>query len=43
MDSHPASGGYKYGREANNPTLYKRKLLRSLQEIQLDFVEETKA
>jgi hypothetical protein len=25
------------GREANNPTLYKRKLLRSLQEIQPDF------
>jgi hypothetical protein len=28
---------------ANNPTLYKRKLLRSLQEIQPDFVEEAKA
>jgi hypothetical protein len=31
------------GRGANNPTQYKRKLLRSLQEIQLDFVEEAKA
>jgi hypothetical protein len=30
------------GRGANNPTLYKRKLLRSLQEIQ-DFEEEAKA
>jgi hypothetical protein len=30
-------------RGANNPTLYKRKLLRSLQEIQPDFLEEAKA
>jgi hypothetical protein len=30
-------------RGAKNPTLYKRKLLRSLQEIQLDFVEEAMA
>jgi hypothetical protein len=30
------------GRGANNPTLEKRKLL-SIQEIQPDFVEETKA
>jgi hypothetical protein len=30
-------------RGANNPTLLKRKLLRSLQEIQPDFVEEAKA
>jgi hypothetical protein len=31
------------GRWAKNPTLYKRKLLRSLQEIQPDFVEQAKA
>jgi hypothetical protein len=31
------------GHGANNPTLQKRKLLRNIQEIQLDFVEETKA
>jgi hypothetical protein len=31
------------GRGANNPTLLKRKLLRSLQEIQPDFEEEAKA
>jgi hypothetical protein len=31
------------GRGANKPTLQKRKFLRSLQEIQLDFVEEAKA
>jgi hypothetical protein len=31
------------GRGANNPNLYVRKLLRSLQEIQLDFVEEAMA
>jgi hypothetical protein len=31
------------GRGANNPTLQKRKLLGSLQEIQPDFVEEAKA
>jgi hypothetical protein len=31
------------GRGANNPTLYKRKLLKSLQEIQPDFVEEAEA
>jgi hypothetical protein len=52
MGSHPASGGYKYrglvlwnGDWAwgCNPTLYKRKLLRSLQEIQPDFVEEAMA
>jgi hypothetical protein len=30
-------------RGANNPTLYKIKLLRSLHEIQPDFVEEAKA
>jgi hypothetical protein len=33
--------GFGYG--ANNPTLYKRTLLRSLQEIQPDFEEEAKA
>jgi hypothetical protein len=51
MGSHPASGGYKYRslvlrdgvwRKANNPTMYKRKLLRSLQEILPDFEEEAK-
>jgi hypothetical protein len=31
------------GRGDNNPILYKRKLLRSLQEIQSDFEEEAKA
>jgi hypothetical protein len=31
------------GRGANNLALLKRKLLRSLQEIQLEFVEEAKA
>jgi hypothetical protein len=31
------------GRGANNPTLYKRKLLRNFQEIQSDFEEEAKA
>jgi hypothetical protein len=31
------------GHGANNPTLKKRKLLRSLQEILSDFVEEAKA
>jgi hypothetical protein len=31
------------GRGANNPPCKKRKLLRSLQEIQPDFVEEAKA
>jgi hypothetical protein len=30
-------------RGAYNPALYKRKLLRSLQEIQPDFMEEAKA
>jgi hypothetical protein len=37
------SSGMVVWRGANNPTLKKRKLLRSLQEIQLDFVEEAKA
>jgi hypothetical protein len=37
------SSGMGVGCEANNSTLYKRKLLRSLQEIQPDFVEEAKA
>jgi hypothetical protein len=37
------SFGMEVGREANNPTLSKRKLLRSLQEIQPDFVEEANA
>jgi hypothetical protein len=32
-----------FGRGANNPILYKRKLLRSLQEIQPDFEEEAEA
>jgi hypothetical protein len=31
------------GHGADNPILYKRKLLRSLQEIQPDFEEEAKA
>jgi hypothetical protein len=31
------------GRGANNATMLKRKLLRSLQEIHLDFEEEAKA
>jgi hypothetical protein len=37
------SSGMRVGRGANNPTLQKRKFLRSLQEIQPDFVEEAKA
>jgi hypothetical protein len=36
------SPGMGVGRGANNPTLYKTKLLRTLQEIQPDFVEEAK-
>jgi hypothetical protein len=36
------SSGMGVGRVANNPTLTKRKLLRSLQEIQPDFLEEAK-
>jgi hypothetical protein len=52
MGSHPASGGYKYRglvlRDGGwawgyKPYPVKRKLLRSLQEIQPDFVEEAKA
>jgi hypothetical protein len=37
------SSGMGIGRGANNSTLLKRKLLRSLQEIQPDFVEEAMA
>jgi hypothetical protein len=37
------SSGMGVGRGANNLTLYERKLLRSLQEIQPDFEEEAKA
>jgi hypothetical protein len=37
------STGMGVGREANNLTLLKRKLLRSLHEIQPDFVEEAMA
>jgi hypothetical protein len=37
------SSGMGVGRGANNPTLWKRNLLSSLQEIQPDFVEEAKA
>jgi hypothetical protein len=37
------TSGMGAGRKANNPTLSKRKLLRSLQEIQSDFEEEAKA
>jgi hypothetical protein len=37
------STGMGVGRGANNPTLVRRKLLRSLHEIQSDFVEEVKA
>jgi hypothetical protein len=52
MGSHPASRGYKYRdlviRDGGlawgqQPYPVKIKLLRSLQEIQLDFVEEAKA
>jgi hypothetical protein len=53
MGSHPASGGYKYrglilrdGVWAWGEQPYpvkKRKLLRSLQEIQPDFLEKAKA
>jgi hypothetical protein len=35
--------GMGVGRGANNPTLSKRKMLRNLQEIQPDFVEEARA
>jgi hypothetical protein len=52
MGSHPASEGYKY-RDlvlrgggwawSEQPYPVKRKLLRGLQEIQPDFVEEAKA
>jgi hypothetical protein len=37
------SSGMEVGRGANNPTLQKRKLFKSFQEIQSDFVEEAKA
>jgi hypothetical protein len=37
------SSGMGVGRGTNNPALQKRKLLRSLKEIQPDFVEEAKA
>jgi hypothetical protein len=52
MGNHPASedinseaSSSRTGvrRGANNPILQTRKFLRSLQEIQLDFVEEVKA
>jgi hypothetical protein len=37
------SSGMGVGRGANNPTLQEIKLLKSLQEIQPDFLEEAKA
>jgi hypothetical protein len=52
MGSHPASGGYKYRdlglRDGGwawgyQPYPVKKKIFRSLQEIQPDFEEETKA
>jgi hypothetical protein len=42
MNTEAWSSGMGVGRGANNPILQKRKLLRSLQEIQSDFVEEAK-